>query len=69
VAPDFNSWANSEKNQLFYPFLLSPPLFASIHPIQTVKSISSHFFHLSLPHGDLKFQPRERLKIGSKRIL
>jgi hypothetical protein len=28
-------------------FLLSPPLFTSIHHIQTVKTIPSPFFHLS----------------------
>jgi hypothetical protein len=50
VAPDFNPWANSKKNILFYPpsFSLlhySPALFLS----KTVKAFPPLSFHLSFP--------------------
>jgi hypothetical protein len=68
VAPDFNPWANSEKNPLFYPLPSLSSIIHQLQPIQTVKA--SPLLSLSplpFPDGFLKIQPRERLKIGSKR--
>jgi hypothetical protein len=69
VAPDFNLWANSENILSFIPL---PSLSSIIHQVSPLPnrggpSLFPSFTSLKI-HGDLKFQTREGIKIGSKRI-
>jgi hypothetical protein len=67
VTPDFNPWANSENILSFTPLSFLSSIMHQHSPFHTVEDPLLSFTSLN-PHGDLKTQPRERLKIGSKKI-
>jgi hypothetical protein len=69
VTPDFIPWGHSKRNPPFYPSLFSLIHYSPALQFQTVKGPSLLLSSTSLnSNGVLKFQPRERLKIGRKRI-